>query len=157
MKPITPDQIKKIQVLITQQCLRDFKEGIIGQFTNTRTISVKEMYLSEAKELIQALTTQDRNEPLRKKIIALAYKAGIIYGDTPEDKKINAAKLNMFLRERGTVKKDLFRMNYDELTRTISQFHQININNRNSEAVKSTKSLLKELNIKVSTQQTTNS
>jgi hypothetical protein len=52
----------------------------------------------------------------------LAWKMGIIYGDSQEDYEMNRAKLNLFCKERGTVKKNLTQMNIIELRKTHKQF-----------------------------------
>lgn len=51
------------------------------------------------------------------------------YGDTPEDKLMNCAKINKFCRERGTVKKNINEMNLQELKKTHKQFEAMLQNN----------------------------
>jgi hypothetical protein len=95
----------------------------------------------------------DPNERLKNSIFSLAYRAGIIYGDTPEDKKMNTAKLNMFLREKGAVKKELNQMTRDDLVKTHRQFEAIVKNvmaaKENKLASSAVSGLLNEFNITV--------
>ena len=149
MKHVTIPQIKKIHILLNNIGALEDKKEIIYAFTNGRTESTKDLSLNEARELIQQLAHNEPSEKHRKAIVYLAYKASIIYGSTKEDYQMNRAKLNMFLRERGTVKKDLEKMNLQELKQVHRQFEAIVRNNKKSqehkEAKQATDTLLKEL------------
>lgn len=151
MKPVTIPQIKKIHTLLNNIGALEDKKEIVYAFTNGRTESTKELSLSEARELIQQLAHNEPSEKHRKAIVYLAYKAGIIYGSTKEDYQMNRAKLNMFLRERGTVKKDLEKMSLQELKQVHRQFEAIVRNNKKSADSKDAKrvadALLSELGI----------
>lgn len=149
MKKITNAQLSKIHVLISQLQIIDQKQQLIYSFTNGRETSSKEMTLNEATQLIKHLAASDPCERMRKKCFALAYEAGIIWGDTPEDKKMNAVKLNQFLLYRGAVKKEINRMNKNELVKVVTQFEYIMQHKGQTEANKATKFLLKELSIPV--------
>ncbi|MEJ7821972.1 MAG: hypothetical protein WKF85_06600 [Chitinophagaceae bacterium] len=149
MKKVTTQQLSKIHVLLSQLHLIDQKQHIISSFTNGRETSSKEMTLNEATQLIKHLAASDPCEKMRKKVFALAYNAGIIWGDTWEDKKMNAAKLNQFLLYRGAIKKELSRMNKNELVKVVTQFEYIIQHKGQTEANKATKFLLKELSIPV--------
>ncbi|MEO6456542.1 MAG: hypothetical protein ABIN97_20870 [Ginsengibacter sp.] len=149
MKPVTKAQLSKIHVLLHQLNLIEDKANIVNQFTNGRATSSKEMTLDEAKELIRHLSTHNPNERMRKKVFALAYVAGIIWGDTPEDKKMNGIKLDQFLKARGAVKKEINRMTKNELVKVVTQFEQIVKNREQTKANKATRSLLEELSIPV--------
>lgn len=144
---ITKSQLTKLHVLLNQLGLIDEKKAIVSHYSNGRTESSRELTMSEASALISALAANDGNDRMRRKVIALAYDAGIIYGDTPEDKKMNTVKLNQFLQRSGTVKKELNKLTYTELVKTVSQFQQIVKHKEESEAAKQTRSLLSELNI----------
>jgi hypothetical protein len=148
-KPITKAQLSKIHVLMNQLKIIDDKASFINEFTNGRTSSSKEMSLEEGIDLIRHLSLYDPNDKMRKKIFALAYNAGIIWGDTPADKKMNSIKLNEFIKSRGAVKKELNSMSKNDLIKTVSQFEQIIKHNRQTVANKATKSLLEELSIPV--------
>lgn len=143
----TKAQITKIHVMLGKLGLTDQKPEIVYNLTNCRTDSTKELSIDEARRLIINLTGYDPNERLKGSILSLAYQAGIIYGDTPEDKKMNMAKLDMFLRERGAVKKPLNGMIYKELVKTHRQFEAIVKNTDASKASKAVTELLNEINI----------
>lgn len=150
MQYITKDQLKKLHVLLNQLGLIDDKKEIVSHYSKGRTESSRELTIAEAGALISALAGNDGNDRMRRKVFALAYEAGIIYGDTPEDKKMNAIKLNQFLLKSGTVKKELNKLTYTELVKTVSQFNQIVRHSNESSAAKQTRSLLNELNIQTS-------
>lgn len=144
-------QIAKIHVLLTQLNLMDSKKQIVSEFSNGRTSSSKELSFQEAKQLISRLAEHSPTERMKSLVFSLAYQAGIIYGSSGEDKKINAAKLNLFLKERGAVKKELNAMTYPELIRVHRQFEAIVRNSAKSkdkkQAEKAVNQLLHELNI----------
>lgn len=144
---INKAQISKIHVLLSQMKLMEQKADFVYQFSNGRVVSTKELTTQEATELIKHLSKYDPCDRMRKKVFALAYEAGIIWGETLDDKKMNAAKLNMFLRDRGTVKKDLSKMKSEELIKVVSQFQQIIKHNEFTKAGKATKNMLAELSI----------
>lgn len=138
MKKISKAQIRKIHVLLSQIGMIEDKAGIMHQASNGRTSSTKELYMSEARKLIEQLTSLAGTKSkvnaianykpidrLRFAIVSLAYKAGIIYGTSEADKVMNVAKLNMFIRERGSVKKELFEMDYKETLKTHRQFEAV--------------------------------
>lgn len=145
----TKPQLSKIHLLLVQLNILDQKADLVFEFSNYRATSSRDMSKDEATDLIKHLTKFDPLNKMRKKVFALAYVAGIIYGDTWEDKKMNAAKLNLFLRERGTVRKELSKMNKEELVKTVTQFEQIGKHKNESQASKATKSVLDELGIKI--------
>jgi hypothetical protein len=149
MQKVTKAQLSKIHVLLNQLDLIADKQHIIFQFTNGRETSSKAMTLNEATELIRHLSASDPCQKMRQKIFALAYDAGIIWGHTNEDKKMNAVKLNQFLSFRGAVKKELNSMNKNELVKVVTQFEYIVQHKEQTEANKATKFLLKELSIPV--------
>ena len=153
MQTATKPQIAKIHVLLTNLGLLDQKPEIMYNLSNGRTDSSKNLTIDEAKRLITNLATYDPNERQRSLIFSLAYQAGIIYGDTPADKKMNAAKLNMFLKERGAVKKELNAMNYGELVKIHRQFEamvkSVKKANDNKDAGNAVKQLLNELNLSI--------
>ncbi len=97
----TNAQIVKIHILLSQLNLMDSKNELVARFSNGRTVSTKEMTLTEASDLIKALAQYDPCDKMRRTVFALAYEAGIIWGDTLEDKKMNTIKLNQFLLTRG--------------------------------------------------------
>ena len=124
-KTITKDQLKIIHTLLSKRGLSVNKKELVYSFSDGRTESSRELTLKEAKRFIQYLKDNDESGDVIKRIYHLGYVSGIIYGDTPEDKAMNTAKLNMFLKERGTVKKALHQQSIKELKRTVKQFESI--------------------------------
>lgn len=125
-KPITTAQIKKIHTLLNQQGLMDEKRTIIHSVSSGRTDSTKELTLNEARQLISLLLggneDREKKQKIFKAIYGLAWKMDIIYGDTDEDYQMNIAKLNVFCRQRGTIKKNLTEQNLIEMRKTHRQF-----------------------------------
>lgn len=152
MEPINKGQLAKLHVLLTRLGWLNEKKEIVSLATCGRTESSRELYYDEAKCLLQQLSEYDPSERLKSLIFSLAYRANIIYGSSKGDKLINAAKLNLFLKERGAVKKELNDMSYPELVKTHKQFEAMvkNIAKAidNKEASAAVKSLLNELNFK---------
>ncbi|HVS92450.1 MAG TPA: hypothetical protein VHE59_10475 [Mucilaginibacter sp.] len=153
MTTATQPQIQKIHVLLNQLGIADMKREIIFQLTEGRTTSTKELQIDEARQLIINLAAYDPRERLKGAIFSLAYRAGIIYGATDDDKKMNAAKLAAFLRDRGAVKKALNDITYDELVKTHRQFEAMLTNIQKSasdkQAASAVNNLLSEFNISV--------
>ena len=150
VQKITKGQLSKIHVLLTQMNLLGEKQSIVHQFTNGRETSSKEMTMKEASDLLRWLSQFDPCDRMRGKVFALAYDCGIIYGDTPEDKKMNAAKLNVFLLHQGAVKKEIKAMNKDELIKVVSQFEQMKKNIGKSNTNKAITAMLESMNIQSS-------
>ena len=144
---ITKPQLQKIHVLLNQMGLIDNKAELVSSFSNGRVTSTKELTMEEAGFFIRHLCNYDPLEKMRSKVFALAYEAGIIWGDSPADKKMNFIKLNDFLKERGAVKKDINRMTKSELIKTVNQFQQILKHDETSISNKSIKNMLKRMNI----------
>jgi hypothetical protein len=126
-KPVTKAQISKIHVLLQQKGLLDEKKTMIYSISDGRTESTKELTSNEARRLIAFLL--DENSEIKEKIKVvtnaiwkMAWEMGIIYGKTKDDHNMNIAKMNMFCRQRGTVKKNFIEMNLPELQKTHKQF-----------------------------------
>lgn len=151
MKPVTKAQIAKLHILLNNIGIADQKAEILYNYTDGRTTSSKDLNFDEAKRIITNLSEYDPNQRIKSLIFSLAYQAGIIYGTTDADKKMNAAKLNMFLWERGAVKKELNQMQYNELVKTHRQFEAIVRSNKKStdkkQADNAVKHLLEEVNL----------
>lgn len=147
METITKEQLQKLHVMLNQMGMIEEKGNLVYSISGGRTTSSRELTKDEARLFIQYLSENDPNERMRRKVFALAYESGIIWGDTPGDKKMNAAKINQFLLRSGTVKKELNKLNKSELVKVVSQFEQIIKHNANTSANKATRSLLAELNI----------
>ena len=126
-KPVTMAQIKKIHVLLQQKGLMEEKETMVYSVSGNRTASTKELSCPEAKRLIDFLLDENAETQVKKNstyraIYHLAWAMDMIYGSTDDDYQMNKAKLNMFCRQRGTVKKNLSEMNLLELQKTRRQF-----------------------------------
>lgn len=150
MKKISTPQLTKIHVLLSQFNLMEAKQDLVFEFSNGRETSSKNLTFEEARALLSALSKMDVLDKMRRKIFALAYDAKIIWGSSKEDRQINLAKLNMFLNEKGTVKKDINKMNKEELSKTISQFVQIVKHNQENAVRKSVRNILSETGISTS-------
>lgn len=146
-EPITKAQLSKLHVLLNQLGMTDQKKSMVSNVSCGRTESSRELSKSEARQLIEYLAQYDPCERMRKKVFALAYEAKIIYGHTPEDRKMNTAKIDLFLKEKGTVRKALHEMKHAELVKVVTQFEQIVKHNVYSQATKQTSQLLKDLKI----------
>ena len=145
MKYITNPQLEKFHVLLNNLGIIDQKQHMVYSISDGRTTSSKELSFDEARTLIMNLSQYDPRERTKSVIFSLAYKAGIIYGESDTDKKINTAKLNAFIRDRGAVKKDLNEMNQQELNKVHRQFESIVRNTQNSTDKKTADSLVKNL------------
>lgn len=146
MKPITPTQLKLIHTLLNQQGLMEIKVSLCQDISDNRTSSSKELTTEEASRLIKILKDNDTQKTYIKRIWYLGYKSGIIYGDTEEDKLINAAMLDVFCKSRGTVKKSLGKQTLPELKRTVKQFESIAAKAFEKQAVREYIALLKYSN-----------
>ena len=126
-KSVTTAQIQKINVLLNQKGLMDQKAALIHSYSDGRITSTKDLNCNEAKQLIGYLVESDKEREDKAKaefkaIYKLAWKMNTIYGDTEDDYNMNIAKLNVFCRTRGTVKKNITAMNIEELRKTHRQF-----------------------------------
>lgn len=149
MQQITKEQLQKLHVMLNQMGLIDDKPNLVYSYSKGRTTSSRELTMIEARDLIKHLSENDPCQRMRKKIFALAYEANMIWDDIPEDKKMNAIKLDQFILLRGAVRKSLNKMNNKELVKVVSQFEQIVKHKQQTKANKATKSLLDELSIPI--------
>lgn len=122
----TPAQIRAIYAILHKHGLLDKKAEYVSAITSGRTESSKELTRGEVREFFSIFENDSQTEARRKVIYTaiwkIAWKMGIIYGNSEEDYEMNKAKLNTFCRERGTVKKNLTQMNLAELNKTRRQF-----------------------------------
>ena len=135
-KPVTTAQIKKIHVLLRQKGLVDQKEALLYSFSDGNATSTKNLTCEEARRLIAFLMDdqaeiQNKQKALVKAIWRLAWDMGVIFGETNDDYEMNKAKLNMFCRQRGTVKKNLTEQNLVELRKTHRQFEAMYAKHKN--------------------------
>ena len=112
---------------MNQQGILDEKPTLVYSVSDGRTQSTKELTMNEGRQLISFLLGDDKEANSKciavfRAIYRLAWNMDIIYGDTADDYHMNVAKLNIFCRERGTVKKNLSEMTLTELRRVQKQF-----------------------------------
>ena len=136
-KPVTTAQIKKIHVLLQQKGLMNEKETMVSAMSDGRTGSTKELTCYEAKRLISFLLDENAEIQFKLKntysaIWKLAWEMGIIYGNTDDDFQMNKAKLNVFCRQRGSVKKNLTEMILPEMQKIHRQFEAMYSKYKNS-------------------------
>ncbi len=124
MKTVTTAQLKKMHALLNGIGLMHRKRVIIHSFTGGRTQSARDMYMDEAKEMIDWLEDADVRKSYIKQVWHLAYYSGIIE-ENRHEQSINAAKLDLFCKQHGTIKKPLGEQNKAELKRTVRQFEAI--------------------------------
>lgn len=103
----------------------DRKRDLVYSFSNGRTESSKELSMNEAKELIVYLKSPEENGRLVNRIWHLAYMSGIIQPGNSDDMAMNAASLDKFCINRGTVKKAINNQSISELKKTVKQFEAI--------------------------------
>lgn len=157
-KPITTAQIKKIYTLLNQKGLLEYKPTLVYGASGGTTQSTKELTSNSAKILISLLMCdadeirryakrakfeheEKQAEDYEKCIVVfraiyrLAWDMDIIYGETTDDYHMNVAKLNMFCRERGTVKKNITDMELYELRKTQRQFEAMYSKHKNKSKI----------------------
>ena len=100
-------------------------------------------------KVIKMLQKNDPCDKMRKKIISICYQLGWIYNGNDDDKKMNMAKIDAFLKSRGYIKKPLNQYTKSELPKLVSQFQQIARNNDRTKAGKVLNSILDDLGIKI--------
>lgn len=122
MRMVTAPQLKKIHTLLGELGIMDRKPEIVYGFTNGRTESSRELTLMEAKALIEHLMGSQERTVVVKRIWHLAYEMNIIVPGDHNEKAMNAAKLDKFCEQRGTVKKALSTQSLKEVKRTVKQF-----------------------------------
>lgn len=148
---ITPSQNRRLHQLLNELGAMEIKKELVSSFTRGRSDSSKDLTITEAKSLIVHLQGFQVNDNpadrMRKKIIAICYKIEWIYGNSPEDRKMNMAKIDNFLKKAGCLKKPLNAFTVKELPKLVSQFEQIEKHYEKAVAGKAVKSLLDELNL----------
>lgn len=140
------------------------KAEIVSFITDGRTSSSKELTYQEALKLIHHLeeklgqdakkfkpaSDSKRADNMRKNIIAICYELGwITNSEDLEEKKMNMAVIDSFLKSRGYLKKPLMEFTIKELPKLVTQFNQILEHSKKTAGNKATKNLLQELNIPV--------
>ena len=134
MKPISKEKIIAVNTVIHKHGLVHDKANIIDSFTNGRTRSSKEMYESEAIELLAAFNskpaadTDDKKAPMLKKIFRMAHEINYITKVQQVDKsgkmvvKNDYSRLYEWVLKYGYLHKELRDYTYAELPKLVSQF-----------------------------------
>lgn len=138
-KTITPQQLRALHTCFGRLGFdEEERHGFIGQFTNERVHSTKELTFDEALRMLSALNEDQEKE--KKKISVAAKKvAGEIYGlslkisflnkdypsDNEADFEMNKAKINVFARSRSAYHKNMTAMSLEELKAFKNQLEAI--------------------------------
>ena len=122
---ITPGQLKMMHTLLQRQGLMENKPELVCGFSGGRTTSSRELTAAEAKEMIAYLKGDSQRLGIIKCIWRLAFDCGMIYGSEEMDMRINAGRIDLFCKTRGTVKKPISSQSLAELKRTHRQFESI--------------------------------
>lgn len=126
---ISNSQIRAINVTLGVRGLADDKPDIVSIFTNGRTDQVSDMHMHEARALLMAYNTPDKNSLMLRKLFAQAHELGWIKEEAVvTDKGIvakkNYAALYDWVKKYGYLKKELRQYNYNELPKLITQFEE---------------------------------
>lgn len=122
MRNVTAAQLKMVHTLLGELGIMERKTELVFSFTNGRTESSRDMTLMEAKALIEYLMgSQERTEVVNR-IWHMAYEMDIIVPGDRSEKAMNAAKLDAFCEQRGSVKMRISLQTLPELKRTAKQF-----------------------------------
>lgn len=157
---MTTGQNRRLYQLLNQTGQVHFKAELVASFTGGRSLSSKDLTPNEARELIAHLERQVVAEPkkpveipdspsqrMRKKIFALCYQMGYIYGEKPEDKKMNQAIVLRMVERNGYLKpKPLNSYSESELVQLVSQFEAMQRNNNKQAARVLVRELVAEMN-----------
>lgn len=122
MRNVTAAQLKMIHTLFGELGIMERKPELVFSFTNGRTESSRDLTLMEAKALIEYLMGSQERIGVVKRIWHLAYEMDIIVPGDQSEKAMNAAKLDAFCEQRGSVKKRISLQTLPELKRTAKQF-----------------------------------
>lgn len=122
MRMITGPQLKLIHTLLGELEIKRFKEELVTSYTGGRTESSREMTMLEAKALIEYLKGSHERTEVVNRIWHMAYEMDIIVSGDQSEKAMNAAKLDAFCEQRGSVKKRISFQTLPELKRTAKQF-----------------------------------
>lgn len=138
-KPVTPAQLKALHVTFHKLGMDDdTRHGCIHSFTGGRTISSKELTMTEARLLLSRLNQED--EQVRKMMLAeartlcrsiyfLASQISFLNKDYPtdtqEDFEMNKAKIDLWTRKYSRFHKNVNQMNVAELKEVKKQLEAI--------------------------------
>lgn len=159
MKKRTETQNKKLHLLLSKAGLNEEKPELVSFYTDGRTTSSRDLYFQEAEKLIKYLegitqgsqpTAAEKADKMRKRVIAICYELGWIEPtEDQEERKMNMAFIDSFLKRRGYLKKPLNQFTAKELPKLVTQFKQILEHNKTAAGGKAVAAMLTELNIPV--------
>lgn len=123
---ITKGQIACIHAMVKKLNLTASKADMVLGFTGERTASVGDMYLDEAKAMIQYLKSQDPEEQSAEKqrryIISMAHECGY---RKPGTTKVDMVKLDNWCVNYGYLHKKLNQYRQHELPKLVTQFEKV--------------------------------
>lgn len=140
MKPVTPDQIKKIHTILPPiyRNNKEMKQSLVFQFTeDPEALSTKDLSFYQAEELIHFLETGKTKDyshyagfDIANKqhmfIFSLCHQIG---WETYSEKKmklvVDMAALGSWLYKYGYLHKPLRDYNYEELPKLVTQFNNM--------------------------------
>jgi hypothetical protein len=124
---ITPAQSKKLHTLLSHLGLMEQKKDVITSFTEERTSSSKQLTRNEAAVLIDRLDKEDPAKKMIRKIFAICHSMQWItpHNGDIEEKRMNQAVIDMFLKKRGVYKKNLRDYTFSQLPELVTQFESI--------------------------------
>lgn len=162
-------QNRLLHSLLNELKLMDQKQILVCSFTGQRTYSSKEMTMTERSLMIRHLQSIKGSTPksqlapakpaqmsdvekeqmnvMRRKIFSLCRSMGYIWGDSPDDRRINQFVVYGLVERKGKYKKPMNKLSYKELTDTVSQFQSMLKNNDKTAARREVEALKRELNI----------
>jgi hypothetical protein len=129
MKPITPAQLKLLNTLVSKMHIpKDEKAMMVEGFSDGRCTSSKDLFSSEAIEIIKHLKSFDPEESkatkMRKKIFYYAHE---MHWQIKKDGKllIDPKRVDDWCIKYSYLKKKLDRYTYKELPKLVSQFENV--------------------------------
>jgi len=148
---ITKAQLKKMHVLLNRVGIMHIKRKIVEEYSLGRVTSSKDLTKKEASDIIRQLEYSLKWQETRNKIFKIAIETGVIWWDFELDKEddelVIYEQLNLFMKRRGTIKKDIDEMDLSELNRVHRQFLAIKKSHSKTKFNKELKSVLTEIGI----------
>lgn len=136
---ITPAQLKALQTTFSRLGFdNERRHELVYSFTGGRTESSRELTSLEAYKILKVLNGEADKETKDKvkSLLASIYRLSMLTinkgfsSDTEDERRMNMAKVNMFCRQRGSVKKNISQMTLAELEKTKKQFEAMLSNNK---------------------------
>ena len=134
-KPITPNQLKAFNAILTKHGLMDTKAGLVRHLSKGRASSSKDLFSEEVQPWIDAMNkAQPEQEDPRQKmvnsIIAMAREMGVIKRRTVnKNGRLKAesdyAEFKLWMNSKSYLKKELNEYTYGELPKLVSQYKAI--------------------------------